>query len=76
MSGNTTPLCEQLVIVLAGPPDMACAWWILSRGWAKTVQRGTATEKTRHLQRVGFWALMAVMYTVTLGMTLYAWLKR
>lgn len=76
MNSSQTPLWEQVIIVLLGPPVMASAWWVLSRGWAKTVQGGTASEKTRHRQKIEFWGLMIVMYVVTLGMTLYAWLKR
>jgi hypothetical protein len=76
MSGSATPLWEQIAIVLIGPPVMACAWWVLSRGWAKTVQGGMASERTKRRQKVEFWGLLIAMYAVTLGMTLYAWLKR
>ena len=76
MSSNLTPLWEQIAIVLIGPPVMACAWWVLSRGWAKIVQGGMTSEKTKRRQKVEFWGLLIAMYAVTLGMTLYAWLKR
>jgi len=76
MNGGAAPLWEQIVIVIFGPPIMACAWWVVSRGWAKTVRGGVASERTKHRQKIEFWGLLIVMYGVTLGMTLYAWLKR
>jgi hypothetical protein len=76
MGSSLTPIWEQIAIVLIGPPVMACAWWILSRGWARIVQGGTTSEKTKRRQKVEFWGLLIAMYAVTLGMTLYANMKR
>ena len=76
MNNSLTPLWEQVAIVIIGPPFMACVWWVFSRGWAKTVQGGIASDKTKRRQKVEFWGLMIIMYTLTFGMTLYAWLKR
>ena len=76
INGSTTPLWEQLAIVFLGPPIMAFAWWLLSRGWGKAVQGGTVSEKTRHRQKLEFWFLLIVMYVISLGMVFYASLKR
>ena len=70
-----TPLWEQAAIVIFGPPIMACIWWAMSRGWAKMVQGGTASGKTKHRQKVEFWLLLIAMYVATLGMSLNAWLR-
>jgi hypothetical protein len=75
MNGSSTPLWEQIAIVFLGPPVMACAWLLLSRGWAMAVQGGAASGKTKRRQRIEFWVLLAAMYVVTIGMALYAWLK-
>jgi hypothetical protein len=64
---NPTPLWEQVAIVLLGPPVMACAWWLLSRGWARAVQVGMASERTKRRQKFEFWGLLIIMYMVTLG---------
>ena len=76
MSSGMTPLWEQILILLIGPPIMTCAWWVLSRGWAVIIQGGEASEKTKHRQKIEFWGLLIAMYAVSLGMTLYAWMKR
>jgi hypothetical protein len=76
MTLNPTPLWEQVAILLIGPPVMACAWWMLSRGMAKTVQAGLVSGKTRRRQEFEFWGLLIIMYVVTFRMTLYAWLRR
>jgi hypothetical protein len=75
MNGSSTPLWEQIAIVILGPPIMACAWWALSRGWAKTVHGGVVSLKTQRPQKLEFWGLLLLMYFVTLGMTFYVWLK-
>ncbi len=52
---------------------MACDSLVrLSRGWARTVQGGVVSDRTKRRQKFEFWSLLIVMYTVTLGMTLYA----
>ena len=76
MNSSPTPLWEQIAIVFLGPPIMACVWWVISRGWAKTVQGGIASEKTKRRQKIEFGVLLIAMYVVTLGMALYAWLQR
>ena len=75
MRPGAAPLWEQLAILIVGPPVMASLIWSLSRGWAKTVQGGTASEQTRARQRVEFWTLLIVMYVMGFGMALFAWLN-
>jgi hypothetical protein len=75
MRPNAAPLWEQLVILLLGPPIITAIWWIAARGWAVAVQGGTATKKTKTRQKMEFWAILALMYAVGFGMTVYAWLK-
>jgi hypothetical protein len=75
MSPGAAPLWEQLIILIFGPPIMAAFWWIAARGWALTVQGGTASPKTRGRQKVEFYVVLIVMYVVGLGMALYARLR-
>ena len=71
-----TPLWEQAQqFVILGPPIMAFLWRAMSRGWAKTVQGGTISEKTMRRQKIEFCGLLITMYVMTLGMSLYAWLR-
>ena len=74
MRPGAAPLGEQLAILIAGPPVMACLIWVMSRGWAKTVQGGTASERTKSRQKIEFWMVLVVMYVLGFGMALYAWL--
>jgi hypothetical protein len=54
---------------------MTALWWFAARGWALTVQGGTASSKTKRRQKVEFYVVLVVMYVVGLGMALYAWLR-
>jgi hypothetical protein len=51
---------------------MAALWWIVSRGWATTVQGGVVSERTKRRQKIEFWAVLILMYLVVFGMFLYA----
>lgn len=74
MRPGAAPLGEQLAILIAGPPVMAGLIWLMSRGWAKTIQGGTATERTKSRQKIEFWMVLVVMYVLGFGMALSAWL--
>jgi hypothetical protein len=65
---------EQLLILVAGPPIMAGLIWLLSRGWALTVQGGTSSQTTRKRQKLEFWVVLVVLYAVGAGIFGYAWL--
>lgn len=71
---DAAPIPEQLAILILGPPIMAALVWIMSRGWAATVQGGVVSEKTKRRQRIEFWAFLIAMYLIGLGMFVYAWL--
>jgi hypothetical protein len=71
---GAAPLGEQLAIVLLGPPIMAALVWFMSRGWALSVQAGVASDRTKRRQRVEFWMVLALMYSITIGMAVYTWL--
>jgi len=71
---GAAPLGEQLAILIAGPPVMAALIWFMSRGWAKSVQGGVASDRTKARQKIEFWMVLAVMYVLGFGMALYAWL--
>ena len=74
MRPGAAPLGEQLAILIVGPPIMAGLVWLMSRGWAIGVQRGSASEKTRMRQKVEFWMVLIAMYVIGFAMALYAWL--
>ena len=73
---GAAPLGEQVLILVIGPPVMACLVWLLSRGWASTVQGGLPSERTKRRQKVQFWVVLVVLYIMALGVFLYAWLMR
>ena len=74
MRHGAAPLWEQLLILIAGPPAMAGLFWLMSRGWALTVQGGEASDRTKGRQKIEFWVVLVGMYVIGIGMALYAWL--
>jgi len=69
---GASPLWEQVLIFVLGPPIMAVLIHLLSRGWATLVQGGKISERTRKRQRVEFWAVLCIMYVMGFGIFLYA----
>jgi hypothetical protein len=74
MRPSAAPLGEQLAILILGPPVMAALIWLMSRGWAHTVQGEVVSDRTKHRQKMEFWIVLVVMYVLGFGMVLYAWL--
>lgn len=74
MRPSAAPLGEQLAILILGPPIMAGLMWLMSRGWASSIQGGTVSNRTRRRQKIEFWAVLIAMYLIGFGMALYAWL--
>jgi len=74
MRPGAAPIGEQLAILIAGPPLMASLIWLMSRGWATSVQTGTVSKRTKRRQKLEFWIVLVAMYVIGLSMALYAWL--
>jgi len=55
---------------------MAALWWLAGRNLARTIQGGSASEKTKERQRKEFWILLVAMYVLGFGVALYALLRR
>jgi len=53
---------------------MASLIWLMSRGWAASVQGGGPSEETKRRQKLEFWIVLITMYIIGLSMALYAWL--
>ena len=73
MRPGAAPLPEQLAILLVGPPIMAALIWLMSRGWALSVQGGSASEETKRRQKMEFWTALVVMYAIVIALVLYSW---
>jgi len=58
MRPGAAPLGEQLAILIVGPPVMAGLFWLMSRGWAFSVQGGKTSEKTKGRQKIEFWMIL------------------
>jgi hypothetical protein len=71
---GASPLWEQLVIGILGPPIMAILFRFRARGWAMMVQGGTVSEKTKDRQRIEFWVVLILCYVIVFGEFIYAWL--
>jgi len=65
------PIGEQILLDAIAPPIIAGIWWMMSRGWAATVQMGTVTDRTRSRQKGRFWVLLVILYVLMFGTTIY-----
>jgi hypothetical protein len=55
------PLWGQILILVFAPPTMSCIFWVMSRGWARTVQGTRVSGETKGRQWSEFWALLIVL---------------
>jgi len=74
MRSGAAPIGQQIVAFLLTPPVMASLVWLMSRGWAETVQGGTVTERTKRRQKAEFWFVLATLYLFALAVGLFEWL--
>jgi hypothetical protein len=72
MCPGAAPVWEQILIGTVGPPILAVLWRLGARGWARTVQGGTISEKTEARQKTEFWILLFAMYAIMIGMFIYS----
>lgn len=66
------PMWQQIVVLLLTPPCVACIWWLMSRGWASSVQGGHVSSQTRSRQKFEFWLLILVLYLGLAFLFVYA----
>jgi len=72
---GAAPLYQQILTAVFFPPVGAAIWWLMSRGWAMTVQGGTVSERTRRRQKTEFWVLLLIVYAMYFVMMIYAHLR-
>ena len=72
MRPGAATLSEQITIAILRPPIMATLWWLASRGFGRTVQSGSVSQKTKQRQEKEFWVLLVAMYALAFGVILYA----
>lgn len=70
------PLSEQILYDIIIPPVGAAIWWLMSRGWAGTLQGGTVSETTKRRQRIEFFALLVGVYVLMFSITIYGYFSR
>jgi uncharacterized membrane protein HdeD (DUF308 family) len=75
MCNPSAPAWERIAIFLLGPPILTVIWAIKARGWALFVQGGAISDRTKKRQRWEFWALLAALYAMMLGVAVYAYFK-
>ena len=71
MRPGAAPLSEQFATLVIGPPIMSMLWWLGSRNFARIVQGGSVSERTRQRQKKEFWVLLIGLYVLGLGIILY-----
>ena len=65
------PLLGQVVLDLVAPPIGASLWWLYSRGFAGLAYRGDVSETIKKRQNKLFFVVLALLYLVMFGVTLY-----
>ena len=55
---------QGIIILILAPPLVTVLWWLLSRGWATTVQGGNISERTRKRQSFEFWIVLGAGYFI------------
>jgi len=70
------PLSEQIFYDLIIPPVGTAIWWLLSRGWAATVQGGSVSETTKRRQKIEFFVILIAAYVLMFSITIYGNLTR
>lgn len=60
--GHPLPLANQILLLVLAPPILSGVCWLMSRGWARTVQGDSISKKTRVRQTSEFWTLLIVLY--------------
>jgi hypothetical protein len=66
------PLYQQILTAVFFPPVGAVMWWLMSRGWAMTVQGGAVSERTKRRQKIEFWVLLMIAYALSFAIIVYA----
>jgi hypothetical protein len=72
MCPGAAPVWEQVLFSAFVPPIIAMLWRLGARGWARTVQGGTISEKTERRQKKELWILLVVLYAIVIGMFIYS----
>ena len=67
------PLYQQILLAIFWPPVGTGIWWLMSRGWALTVQGGVISETTKRRQKVELWAVLTIAYAISFGIVIYAY---
>ena len=70
------PLSEQILYDTIIPPIGAAVWWMMSRGWAGTVQGGAVSDETKRRQKAEFFVLLVVAYVLMFSITVYGYFSR
>ena len=70
------PLSEQILFDIVLPPIGAALWWLMSRGWAGTVQGGDVSGETKNRQKVEFVVLLVATYALMFSITIYGCFAR
>jgi len=64
-------LRQQYLLDLIAPPVLGCSWWLLSRGWAMSMQAGEVSDRTVKRQKRRFFMILALLYALMFGTTTY-----
>jgi hypothetical protein len=69
------PLYQQILYDVFLPPVGTVLWWLMSRGWALTVQGGTVSDRTKRRQKVEFVWVLIGGYLIMFSITIYGCLS-
>jgi len=70
------PLSEQILYDIILPPVGAAIWWLMSRGWAGSVQGGSVSDTTKQRQKTEFIVILIATYVLMFSITIYGCMTR
>jgi len=70
------PLSEQIFYDIVIPPVGTAIWWLMSRGWAGTVQGGSVSDTTKQRQKTEFVVILIAAYVLMFSITIYGCMTR
>lgn len=73
MRHGALPLYEQILLDVFVPPIGTAVWWLMSRGWATTVQGSHVSETTKRRQKIESVIILVAVYILMFGITIYGY---
>jgi hypothetical protein len=72
MDLGTYQISKQILVDLIAPPVLAGIFWLMARGWVASIGTGDITTLTKQKLKIECRIVLALLYLVVFGKTLYS----